>query len=121
VIELIDDMPEGTVGLHASGKVTDEDYADVLVPAVTVALEHGKIRLLYVLADDFDAYSAGAMWADTKLWSGHLRDWEKVAVATNHRWIHDGVKAFTWLMPGEVRTFTPDELDEAKDWLASPL
>jgi len=28
--------------------------------------------------------------------------------------------AFGWLMPGEVRVFETDELDEAKEWLVRP-
>src|SRR4051812_34589681 len=70
-------MPPGTIGFEASGKVTDEDYRDVLVPAVRAALEAGRVRLLYVMADD-TSYSPGAMWADTKLWAGKLRDWQRV-------------------------------------------
>lgn len=119
MIKLIEDMPDGTVGLEATGKVTDDDYNNVLVPAITIALEAGKVRLLYVLGDDFDAYSAGAMWADTKLWAGHMNSWERVAVVTNHTWIHDGVKAFAWLMPGEIKTFEVGALAEAKEWVAS--
>ena len=120
MIRLIEGMPEGTVGLEAIGRVTDDDYRDVLVPAVAAALETKDVRLLYLLGEDFDAYSAGALWADTKLWSGHMTGWQKVAVVTSHRWIRDGVKAFAWLMPGELRVFDPDALESAKEWLAEP-
>jgi hypothetical protein len=120
MIKLMENMPEGTVGLEASGKVTEDDYKTVLIPAVTDALTTKDVRLLYVLGEDFDAYSAGAMWADTKLWAEHMKGWQKIAVVTTHRWIHDAVKAFSWLMPGEVRIYQPDELDAAKAWLALP-
>lgn len=36
----------------------------------------------------------------------------------DYQWVHDGVKAFSWLMPGEVRTYKPDEVEAAKAWLA---
>jgi hypothetical protein len=120
MIKLIENMPEGTVGLEASGKVTEDDYKNVLVPAVLDALATKDVRLLYVLGEDFDAYSAGAMWADTKLWAEHMKGWEKIAVVTTHRWIHDTVKAFSWLMPGEVRTYEPHEIEAAKAWLTLP-
>ena len=68
-------MPAGTVGVEAVGKVTEDDYRDVLVPAVTRALESKDVRLLYVLGDDFDAYSVSAMWADATLWAGHVQGW----------------------------------------------
>ena len=50
VIKVIENMPAGTIGLEASGKVTEEDYRDVLVPTINAATEQGKVRLLYVFA-----------------------------------------------------------------------
>ena len=117
MIKVIEDMPAGTIGLEAVGKVTDDDYRDVLVPALSAALEKGDVRLLYVLGDDF-SYTAGAVWADTKLWAGHLKGWRKVAIVTDADWLENMVKAFGWLMPGEVKLFDDDDVDEAKEWLA---
>ncbi len=39
MIRLIEGMPAGTIGVEAVGKVTEDDYRDVLVPAVTAALD----------------------------------------------------------------------------------
>ena len=105
MITAIHDMPDGTIGFEASGKVTDEDYETVLVPAVRAALPEGT------------TYSAGAMFADAKLWAGHLRGWERVAVVSDADWLEHAIKAFGWMMPGEVRVFDDDEVDEAKRWL----
>jgi hypothetical protein len=68
MIRVIENMPPGTIGVEAVGKVSEDDYRDVLVPAVSTAVERGDVRLLYVLGKDFDSYSAGALWADTKCW-----------------------------------------------------
>jgi hypothetical protein len=118
VIKIIQDMPVGTIGLEAVGKVTDEDYRNVLIPAISSAVERNDVRLLYVLGDDFDAYSPGAVWADTKLWAGHLRAWKRVAIVSDADWLENGIKAFGWLMPGEVKVFETDDVDDAKEWLA---
>jgi hypothetical protein len=72
VIRIVEHMPPGTIGVEASGKITEEDYRDVLVPTVEAALTTGDVRLLYVL-DEGAEYSAGAMWADSKLWTKHLK------------------------------------------------
>ncbi|HEY1119552.1 MAG TPA: STAS/SEC14 domain-containing protein [Acidimicrobiales bacterium] len=116
MITAIPDMPEGTIGFEASGKVADEDYESVLVPAVRTALEQGEVRLLYVLPEG-TSYSAGAMFADAKLWAGHLRGWERVAIVSDAEWLENAIKAFGWMMPGEVRLFDDDEVDEARRWL----
>jgi hypothetical protein len=116
VITVIEDMPVGTVGLRASGKVTEEDYQNVLVPAVNAALAAGKVRLLYVLSEEF-SYSPGAMWADTKLWFKDLKGWERVAIVSDADWLENAVKAFGWMMPGEVKVFESDDVRDAKAWL----
>ena len=118
MIKIIQNMPAGTIGLEAVGKVTDDDYRDVLMPAISAALERNDVRLLYVLGEDFGSYSAGAMWADTKLWAQHLKAWQKIAIVSDADWLENSVEAFGWLIPGEVKVFETDDLDEAKEWLA---
>src|ERR671921_1018712 len=118
MIKVIEDMPVGTIGFEASGKVTDDDYRDVLVPGVRAALERGDVRLLYVLPEG-TSYTPGAMWADTRLWAGSLRGWKRVAIVSDADWLENAVKAFGWMMPGEVRVFDDDEIPEAKSWLAA--
>jgi hypothetical protein len=66
---------------------------------------------------EFDSYSAGAVWADTKLFAGHPRGWKKVAVVSDADWLENSVKAFGWLMPGKVRVFETDDVDDALEWL----
>jgi SpoIIAA-like len=117
MIRVIENMPVGTIGLEAVGKVTEDDYRDVLVPAVSAALERGVVRLLYVLGKEFDSYSAGALWADTKLLAGNRKAWKKVAIVSDADWLENSVKAFGWLMPGEVKVFETDEVHDAKEWL----
>jgi hypothetical protein len=117
VIRTMPGMPAGVIGLEAVGRVSDQDYEQVLVPAVSSALERGDVRLLYVLGSEFDSYSAGAVWADTKLFAGHPRGWKKVAVVSDADWLENSVKAFGWLMPGKVRVFETDDVDDALEWL----
>ena len=117
MIRVIENMPVGTIGVEAAGKVTEDDYRNVLVPAVSAALERGDVRLLYVLGKDFDSYSAGALWADTKMVAGNRKAWKKVAIVSDADWLENSIKAFGWLMPGEVKVFETDEVHDAKEWL----
>ena len=118
MIRIIENMPPGTIGLEAVEKVTDDDYRDVLIPAVSEALQRSDVRLMYVLGEDFDSYSPGAVWADTKLWAGHIKGWKKVAIVSDADWLENSVKAFQWLIPGDVKVFETDDVDDAKEWLA---
>ena len=118
MIRTIEGMPAGTIGFEAAGKVTEDDYRAVLAPAVKAALEQGDVRLMYVLGKDFESYALSGIWADTKLWAGHLRGWQRVAIVSDADWIENAVKAFAWMMPGEVKVFETDDVDDAKEWLA---
>lgn len=116
MIKVIDNMPVGTIGLEASGKVSEEDYRDVLIPTVEAAMAAGDVRMLYVVRDH-SQYSPGAMWTDTKLWAKNVKKWKRIAIVTDADWIENSVKAFGWMMPGKVRVFDDDEVREAKTWL----
>jgi hypothetical protein len=117
MLKVIENMPAGTIGLEAVGKVTEQDYRDVLVPAVTKARAEGKVRLLYVLGDDFDSYSAGAVWADAKVWAKSIGAWERIAIVADADWLEHAAKAVSWMVSGEVKAFDDDDLREAKIWL----
>jgi hypothetical protein len=81
MLTLIEDLPEGVVGVEASGKVTSEEYEQVLVPAVEAARsDGGRVRLLNLLGHGFSDYTAGAAWEDAKLGLGYLGSWERIAI-----------------------------------------
>lgn len=119
MIRLLEGMPENVLGVEAVGKVTDEDYENVLAPAVRGKLEsHGKLRLVYVLGDDFDGWTMGGMWQDAKLGASETKAWESIAVVTDRHWLKHMVQAFGWMIPGDVRVFDLADLDAAKQWAA---
>jgi hypothetical protein len=122
VIELIEGLPAGVVGIEAKGEVRGEDYETVVIPAVEAALEgHDKVRLLYVLGSEFEGYSAAAMWDDTKVGMKHLTSWDRIALVTDNETYGRLVKGFGFLMPAEVKVFGLADLDEAKGWIAEGL
>jgi SpoIIAA-like len=119
MIRVLEDLPANVLGVEASGKVTDDDYERVLIPAVRERLAaDGKIRFIYVLGEEFEGWTMGAMWEDAKLGGGELTAWEKVAVVTDKDWLKHMVKAFGWMIPGEVRVFGLGELVDATAWAA---
>jgi hypothetical protein len=122
MIELIEGLPAPVVGMRAEGKVEKSDYERTVIPAVRAMLDaHGRVRLLYVLGDDFDGYSIAAMWEDTKLGVANIRSWERIACVTDADWVENAVKAFGWMIPGDVRAFDDDDLDQARAWITQGL
>jgi hypothetical protein len=122
MLTLIPGLPANVVGVEAHDKVTAEDYNAVLVPAVDAAQQasaDGKVRLLYVLGHEVPDFTAGAMWEDTKLGVGQFRAWERIAIVTDADWLRHAVHALGWVMPGDVKVFGADGLNDAAAWLLS--
>ena len=118
MLKLIPGLADNVVGIEAVGKVEAADYQQVLDPAAAQTIrDHDRVRLLYVLADQYEGYSAAAMWEDTKLGFHDLKAWERIAVVTDHGTLADTVRVFGWLIPAEVRTYPVSQLDEARQWI----
>ncbi len=77
------------------------------------------MRFLYVLGEDVTGYSPGAAWQDTKVGLGHYTQWEKVAVVSDKEWLRHSVDIFGYLIPGEIKAFTPAEEAEARTWVST--
>jgi stage II sporulation SpoAA-like protein len=122
MIERMEDVPDGTVGLRASGKLTRDDYRNVLEPALHEAVGSGEVRLVFVLSD-FDGLAPGALSEDVatglRAWAHDHSAWRRMALVTDVEWVARSMRAFAWLAPGEIRTFPLDELEEAKAWAAA--
>jgi hypothetical protein len=121
MIERIQDMPAGTIGLRASGKLSREDYQQVLEPALREGVESGELRLLFAMPD-FDGLEPGAMIEDVetglRTWVREHSAWKRFAFVTDVEWLRKSMQAFGWMAPGEVRVFVLDEMDAARDWVS---
>jgi hypothetical protein len=121
VIRAIEDMPAGTVGLEASGKLSREDYRDVIEPALGQAVAAGALRLMFVLSD-FDGLEPRAwpedMKTGLKAWVRDHSAWRRFALVTDVEWVVKATRLFAWVAPGEVRTFELDQVEQAKSWVA---
>jgi hypothetical protein len=122
MIERMDEMPAGTVGLRASGKLSKDDYTAVLEPVLREAVDSGELRLVFVLTD-FEGLGQGAWIEDVKtglrVWAREHSAWKRFALVTDVEWVAKAMRMFTWLTPGEVLIRDLDGLDEAKRWVAA--
>ena len=120
MLELLSDLPDNVIGVRAIGEVDDDDYEDVLVPAIEDRLtRHNKIRLLYVLGTEFTGYDDDAMWEDVKLGVKTFNSYDRMAIVTDDVSVRRTIKAFGWLIPGEVQVFHLDGIVQATVWITS--
>ena len=119
MIRILRDLPDNVLGIEAIGKVTDDDYENILAPAIQNMRSRDKeIRIVYVLGKEFDGWTTGAAWEDTKLGLSEFRAWQKIAIVSDKDWVRHTVKAIGWMMPGDVRALDLDDLAAAKQWAA---
>jgi hypothetical protein len=115
MLEIIRNTPDNVIGVRAIGEVDDDAYEDVLVPAIEDRLaRHDKVRLLYVLGTGYDD---DAMWEDVKLGVKTFNSYDRMAIVTDAASVHRTIKAFGWLIPGDVRVFHLDDLETTQNWI----
>jgi hypothetical protein len=121
MIERMQDMPVGTIGLRAAGKLTKDEYTAVLEPALREGIESGELRLLFVITD-FDGLELSAWPEDFKTglrtWVRDHSAWKRFALVTDVEWVAKAMHMFAWMTPGEVLIRGMDGLEEAKAWVA---
>jgi hypothetical protein len=122
MIELIPDLPAGTVGFTFSGEISGKDYDRVLVPAIDSAIDQfDRIKALLVFPAAFQGYSLEAAWDDTSLGLRHWDGFERMAVVSDVAWIRHSFRALGLLLPYPVRLFNAGQVDLARRWLAESL
>ena len=106
------------VGFRAIGKLTDEDYYKVWIPALRRVIRlSGKARALLVVEEAEDGWQNGTIWEPARFGPRHAVDLEKLAIAGGPNW--DGwVETVTKAFHGkEFRTYEGKKQSAAWGWI----
>ncbi|MCV7409152.1 hypothetical protein AWC05_01160 [Mycobacterium florentinum] len=121
MIEILDDMPAGVTGIRVSGRLNAEDLRTVK-PAMEGLVQGGEIRIVEVIASDYQGFGPGGLVEDLKLGLGsvfkHHSAFKRIAVVSDKEWVRHTLHALAWMVPGELAVFGLDELDRATRWAA---
>jgi SpoIIAA-like len=121
VIEILADMPKGVTGIRVSGRLAGDQLREVK-PIVEKALQTDEIRIVEVIAPDYEGFGPGGFFEDLKLAFGtvlpHHSAFKRIAVVSDKAWVGHTVHALSWMIPGELAVFKLDELEQAKQWAA---
>ena len=119
-VTVIEGLPDDVVGISVAGVITARDYSETIVPLIEAKLaRHPRLRMLYRIGPEFEAFTPGAVWSDALVGIKHLTAFSRVAVVSDISWIRHAVRAFAPLMKAEVHVFADDELAEAKTWVSA--
>ena len=72
MLKLIEGLPQDVLGIEAAGKVTHEDYRNVLIPAAEALMTKEPIGMLYVAGPDSSDYEPEAPWDDAAFGNDRL-------------------------------------------------
>ena len=121
MIEVLDDMPVGVTGIRVSGRLNGDDLRN-FKPAMEELLEGGEIRIVEVIASDYEGFGPGGLVEDLKLGLGsvltHHSAFKRIAVVSDKEWVAHTLHALAWMVPGEISVFGLEELERAKGWAA---
>ncbi|MGH7296141.1 MAG: STAS/SEC14 domain-containing protein, partial [Polyangiaceae bacterium] len=106
MLERLKDLPRGVDGVRAVGKVTRQDYEDVLEPMLDEARREGRrVRFLYQFGPEFEGFTPGAMWEDARVGLRSLRLFEALACVSDVGWIRESVRFTAFFLPCATRVF----------------
>jgi len=115
---ILDGFPNDVIAVEAEGIITAQDYENTLRPLVEAKEKrHDKLKMLFVADEDFQSYTSGAMWEDTKFGLMHLSDLKKLALVSDLGWMRTAIRLFGPLMSAKVRVFHTHEFEDAAEWI----
>ncbi|KUI10609.1 hypothetical protein AU190_19595 [Mycolicibacterium acapulense] len=121
MIETMPDIPAGVTGFRVSGRISGDEMRD-FKPVMDDMVKDDEIRIVEVIADDYEGFGPGGLVEDLKMGLGalfqHHSAFKRIAVVTDKEWIRHTLHALAWMVPGEIALFGLGELDRAKKWAA---
>jgi len=97
-------------------KLTKDDY-ELFVPQLENLMEKEDTIRILVEFQDFQGWTLGALWEDTKFGTKHFNDIDRLAIVGDRQWekfLASFIKPFT---SATVRYFDSLEKETAKQWL----
>ena len=117
MIEFMERSKNACVGVRATGRLTDDDYAEFLPKLEKLFEEHGKLNVLVLMDEGFEGWDLKAAWDDAKLGLVHRADFKRLAVVGGPEWVSWCIRLSGFLLKGEVRLFAPSDLEAAWSWI----
>lgn len=121
MIEVLPDMPQGVTGIRVSGRLLGDELR-AIKPTMQEVLKTDEIRIVEVIASDYEGFGPGGLVEDLRLGLGtvlpHHSAFKRIAIVSDKEWVAHTLHALQWMIPGELAVFGLDEFERAKEWAA---
>lgn len=123
---MVQEVPPTVPGVLAfviSGRLTQADYQDVLVPPIRATIERREPIKVLAVIEGFEGLEAGGLLEELRA-AGKLGSSQDTlasffAVVSDIAWVRRSIALFGRLAPGELRVFTTAQRPDAESWLAN--
>ncbi len=106
------------VEITVEGTLTNEDLETVIDRLHAEFDAGGKSRVLEII-QDFIGMEWSALWTDVRLGVPLAQKIDRVAVVADRSWIRQLAEVGRLFTRAELKVFAPDELDQARAWIAA--
>ncbi len=121
MIEMLPGYPDHVLAISGVGRVTANDYRDVLIPEAEARIaRYGALRLLYCLGPNYEGIDPAAVWSDVAFGLSHWSKFGRIALVTDVAWIRDAAGLFAPFFHHALRVFDAADLDAASAWIRAP-
>jgi hypothetical protein len=121
MLQPIENLPAGVWGLRAIGKVSKNDYEQVVKPALDEARREGRrLKFVYHLGPEFEGFTPGGAWEDARVGVQYMRLFDRCAVVTDVDWVRTMTRAIAPMMLCPVKVFANADWQQALDWVSAP-
>lgn len=112
------DAPQNVVAFRATGEVTQDDYKNVIVPAIENLVKRiDEINFLFLIDTDLENFTAAAWMQDAWVGLKNLGKWNRSAIVTDSERAISFTNGFSYMVPGEFKGFKKEAFDEAMNWV----
>jgi hypothetical protein len=106
------------VEITVEGTLTNEDLETVIGHLHAEFDAGGKSRVLEII-QNFTGMELSALWTDMRLGIPLARKIDRVALVADRSWIRQLAEIGRLFTRAELKVFTPDELAQARAWIAA--
>lgn len=115
-IELKEKNEGKLLEVHATGKLTKEDYERFVPEVERLINQHGRMDVMFEMSD-FHGWEPGAVWEDTKFAFKHISDIRRLAVVGETKWQEWMTAVCRPFTKATIRYFDHSAVEDANTWL----
>lgn len=107
------------IELAVEGAITNADLTIHMGRLREDIEQNGKTRLIEII-QHFTGIEPAALWTDLTQAPSLARKLTRVAVVADQAWIRAMTGFAPLFTPAELKAFAPEQIDQARAWIAAP-